>query len=357
MSETRELVLPSKAQHAIDLLAQAEQYVAKARTVEDVMRLRAQAQAAKTLAAQFYAKQADLCRKITFDASAIMVLAEQRPGEILRTLPLAKSAPRNHHSAEEDRSHDATGPVFLKKIGVSKSRSSRAQQIASLPASTVDRYIHNSINSNQEPTIAGVLRLAKQHRANGSVQTRSEHPDRIVTSLQTLIDAGRRYSTIYADPPWKYDNQGTRAATNNHYPTMTVEQIAAEPVADLAADNCHLHLWTTNGFLPAAFAITEAWGFTYKSMFVWVKPTLGIGNYWRCSHELLLFAIRGNLPFRDRGQRSWIELDRHGHSEKPEQIRALVEKVSPGSYLEMYGRVFPENAAWTVYGNQVKSVK
>ena len=85
------------------------------------MHLRAQAQAAKTLASQFYAKQADLCRKITLDASAIMVLAEHRPGEILRTLPLAKATPRNHHSAEEDRSQDATGPVFLKEIGVSKS--------------------------------------------------------------------------------------------------------------------------------------------------------------------------------------------------------------------------------------------
>ena len=96
-----------------------------------------------------------------------------------------------------------------------------------------------------------------------------------------LSPKGSRFSTIYADPPWKYDNQGTRAATDNHYPTLTVEQIAAEPVAELAADNCHLHLWTTNGFLPAAFYVIEAWGFEYKSMFVWVKPTLGIGNYYR----------------------------------------------------------------------------
>ena len=186
MSEPRELVLPSKAQHAIGLLAQAEQYLAKARTLDDVMYLRAQAQAAMTLAAQFYAKEADLCRKIILDASAIMVLAERRLGEILRTLPLAKSAPRNHHRAEEHRSHDATGPVLLKRIGFSKSRSSRAQQIASLPAATFGRYIHDSVKSGQLPTIAGALRLAKQHRANGSVQTHSEHPDRFVTSLQTL---------------------------------------------------------------------------------------------------------------------------------------------------------------------------
>ena len=248
MSEPRELVLPSKAQHAIDLLAQGRQCLAKARKVDDVMNLRAQAQAAKTLAAQFYAKQADLCRKITLDASAIMVLAEHRLGEILRTLPLAKAAPRNHDSAEEDRSQDATGPVFLKKIRVSKSRSSRAQQIASLPASTVDRYIHDSVNSNQAPTIAGVLRLAKQQRANGSVQTHSEHPDRFVTSLQTLIDAGRRFRTIVADAPWAYMDVATRAAASSHYPTMSVEQIAAEPVQELTEDACFLFLWCTSAF-------------------------------------------------------------------------------------------------------------
>ena len=105
MSESRELVLPSKAQHAIDLLGQAKQCLEKASSVKQVMHLRAQAQAAetvaaqaaKTLAAQFYAKEADLCRKITLDASTLMVLAERRLGEMLRALPLAKAAPRNQH--------------------------------------------------------------------------------------------------------------------------------------------------------------------------------------------------------------------------------------------------------------------
>jgi N6-adenosine-specific RNA methylase IME4 len=135
---------------------------------------------------------------------------------------------------------------------------------------------------------------------------------------------------------------------------MTVEQICAEPVAELAADNCHLHLWTTNGFLPAAFSVIEAWGYTYRSCFVWVKPTLGLGNWWRVSHELMLFATKGHPPFQDRGQRSWIELDRQGHSRKPEEIRTLVEKVSPAPYLELYGRVIPANTDWTVYGNQIE---
>jgi N6-adenosine-specific RNA methylase IME4 len=136
---------------------------------------------------------------------------------------------------------------------------------------------------------------------------------------------------------------------------MTVEQIAAEPVAKLAADQAHLHLWTTNAFLPVAFSVIEAWGFEYKSCFVWTKPNMGIGNYYRLAHEFLLLGVYGNLSFQDHSQRSWLELDRQGHSSKPEEIRAMIERVSPGPYLELYGRSPLKNSAWTVHGNQEKT--
>ena len=202
--------------------------------------------------------------------------------------------------------------------------------------------------------MAGLLRLAKLQAVNETVIRQSESPTRFVCDLRQLVTERRRFSTIYADPPWKYDNQGTRAATNNHYPTMTVEQIAAEPVADLAADRAHLHLWTTNAFLPAALSIIDSWGFEYKSSFVWVKPHMGIGNYWRGAHEFLLLGVRKNLPFRDLGQRSWAEIDRRGHSCKPEEVRTLIETVSHAPYLKLYGRAVPANSEWTVYGNQLR---
>lgn len=83
--------------------------------------------------------------------------------------------------------------------------------------------------------------------------------------LEVLIARGMKFGTVYADPPWLYENQGTRAATSNHYGGMTVEEIAALPIAKLAAENAHLHLWTTNAFLFDCKAIIEAWGFDYKS--------------------------------------------------------------------------------------------
>lgn len=175
----------------------------------------------------------------------------------------------------------------------------------------------------------------------------------ITDSLSTLLAEGRKFSTIYADPPWQYQNIASRGAAENHYPTMSVDEICAEPVSRLVDDDAHLHLWTTNGFLREAFTVLEAWGFTFKSCLVWVKNEMGMGNYWRVSHEFLLLGVRGNLTFSDRKQQSWIQAPRTIHSRKPGIVRATIEKVSPGPYLEMYGRERLLDSQWTVYGNAI----
>lgn len=161
-----------------------------------------------------------------------------------------------------------------------------------------------------------------------------------------------RFACIYADPAWKYGNQGTRAATDDHYGTMTVDEICALPVREFAADDAHLHLWTTNAFLFEARRVMEAWGFEYKSCFVWVKPQMGIGNYWRVSHEFMLFGLRGDCPFLARDEKSWRELPRGRHSAKPDRIRQMIEKVSPGPRLEMFARDVIEG--WNAWGNQLR---
>ena len=172
--------------------------------------------------------------------------------------------------------------------------------------------------------------------------------------LRQLIADGHKYRTVLADPPWRYDNSASRGAAANHYSTMTTEDICAEPVADLVEPDAHLHLWTTNGFLEAAFHVMRAWGFEYKSCLVWIKPTIGMGNYWRVSHEFLLYGARGRLPFRRNDVRSWVLARRSIHSRKPFCFRELIEQVSPGPYLELYGREEQPNTDWTVYGNQVE---
>lgn len=176
---------------------------------------------------------------------------------------------------------------------------------------------------------------------------------RITDSLEKLIAKGEKFGAIYADPPWVYDNQGTRAATGNHYTGLTVDELCNLPVSELSADDAHLHLWTTNAFLFDCQRIFDAWGFEYRSSLIWVKPQMGIGNYWRNSHEFLLTAIRGNAKrFNDRSLKSWIECDRSRHSEKPFIVRDFIKRASPGPYLEMFARTPADG--WTCWGNQIE---
>ncbi len=170
--------------------------------------------------------------------------------------------------------------------------------------------------------------------------------------LQRLVGTGKTFGAIYADPPWQYGNQATRASTDNHYVTMTVDSLAELPVGKLAAPQSHLWLWTTNGFLFECPRLFAAWGFEFKSSYVWVKPQFGIGNYLRNAHEFLLLAVRGGLTADARDVRSWGQFDRGEHSAKPEAIRStVVERISPGPRLELFGRCAVEG--WTVWGNEV----
>lgn len=183
-----------------------------------------------------------------------------------------------------------------------------------------------------------------------------------VEDLNDLVATGKKFGTLYVDPPWRYDNQGTRAATGNHYKAgddnsaagMTIEQIAELPVDLLAARDAHLHLWTTNAFLFECPKLFAAWGFEFRSTFVWCKPEMGIGNYWRNSHEIMLTAIRGDAKrFNDKSLKSWLECGRGRHSAKPEQVAHFIERASPGPHrIELFAR--QQRPGWTVWGNQIQ---
>jgi N6-adenosine-specific RNA methylase IME4 len=130
-----------------------------------------------------------------------------------------------------------------------------------------------------------------------------------------------------------------------------VEQIKALPVAKLAADKCHLHLWTTHSFLFEAKEVLDAWGFTYKGVFVWVKPQIGTGHYWRGAAEFLLLGVKGEQTFLDRTLPNWLQAERADHSARPEAVRRPVQRVSPPPYLELFGRKAVHG--WVVFGNEV----
>jgi N6-adenosine-specific RNA methylase IME4 len=138
---------------------------------------------------------------------------------------------------------------------------------------------------------------------------------------------------------------------------MSVEQIKAMPVAELVADNATLLLWTTSNALPGALDVMAAWGFVYKTTLIWDKYYMGLGNYFRGSHEILLHGVRGKAPFAFHSQRSVVQFPRTSHSTKPAEIIPLIERVLPdGPYLELFARIRPNSSKdWSVWGNEIDS--
>lgn len=169
------------------------------------------------------------------------------------------------------------------------------------------------------------------------------------------------YATIYADPPWPERGGGkVKRGADRHYDVMSVKDIKALPVSrDLAADNSHLYLWVTNNYLVQGLDVMSAWGYRYVTNIVWSKPgRIGLGQYFRGKHEILLFGVRGSLPYKkdNAGKRmqgvTLYEHPRSAHSVKPEEFRQVIERVSYPKYLEMFARRPAPSDQWDVWGKE-----
>lgn len=183
--------------------------------------------------------------------------------------------------------------------------------------------------------------------------------DAPASPLSPFAELSPPYSTIVADPPWAYrtstptttsNKSRTLPASAAKYSNLSAPEVAALPVAALAASDAHLYLWVTNPILPDAFAVMDAWGFRYVTTLTWLKTgTLGMGYYFRGDTEHVLFGVRGNLPVPvDRRERNWLTAAKQGHSRKPAAMGDLIERVSPGPYLELFARA--PRLGWDSWG-------
>ncbi len=159
------------------------------------------------------------------------------------------------------------------------------------------------------------------------------------------------FELIYADPPWQLGNADGEKAPENHYSTMPfADMVALQPPA--AADAI-LYVWPVNMLLPEALQLIDAWGFRYVANLVWVKPSIGLGNWVRNRHELLLVGQRGAFspPDPDLRPDSVVEAPRARHSEKPASVYELLERAHPAaSKLELFAR--SARPGWTAWGNE-----
>lgn len=175
---------------------------------------------------------------------------------------------------------------------------------------------------------------------------------------------GQKFATIYADPPWRFQNRTGKVAPENkklnRYETMDLEDIKAMPVSQIAASKSHLYLWVPNALLPEGLEVMKAWGFEYKGNIVWEKVRKdgmpdgrGVGFYFRNVTEILLFGIRGDNNRTLAPARSQVNLIRtmkREHSRKPDEIIPIIERCSLGPFIELFAR--GDRDGWAMWGNQ-----
>lgn len=185
------------------------------------------------------------------------------------------------------------------------------------------------------------------------------------------------YRTVVVDPPWAYGSAksgGKPGSAEGQYRTIGnqgreinrrtgagIENlIGVTPIGEWTATDAHLYLWVTNPKLPFAFQLIDAWGFVYKTTLTWVKTTKtgvpiknGMGWFFRGCTEHVLFAVKGRLPIDTaKREKNVIHARREGHSVKPQSFAQMVERVSPGPYLDVYAR--RQRMGWDAWGDEVE---
>jgi len=171
-----------------------------------------------------------------------------------------------------------------------------------------------------------------------------------------------KFAVIVADPPWNWrawSSRGEGRSASRHYDVMSLDDIMAMPVEDIAADDCALFLWATSPMLPQAIEVMDAWGFTYKTVaFMWIKvalsgrPMTGMGYWTQQNAEFVLLGTRGR-PRRKSASVHSVVMERRGrHSEKPEAVQERIEELLDGPYCELFAR--RRRDGWTCWGNELE---
>lgn len=201
--------------------------------------------------------------------------------------------------------------------------------------------------------------ISRYDFANDALLDSPIKKDRINENIE--FPAGK-YSVIYADPPWQYNNSGFDESASSHYPTeettkiINLEDISGKPVTKLTTNDSVLFLWTTNPFLMEGLEVVRSWGFKYKTNFVWIKnkgPSIGWFNMGR--HELVLIGVEKDNRHPAEKYNSWFEAEVTKHSKKPDIVYEMIETMYAGPYIELFAR--NTRQGWDSWGNEISKNK
>jgi N6-adenosine-specific RNA methylase IME4/ParB-like chromosome segregation protein Spo0J len=272
--------------------------------------------------------------------------AKKRQGErtdlkkdnIVAILPPSESTPE---PKEQTKSRDQAA----KAVGVGGKYVSDAKKIQQ-ERPEVFKQIKDG-----EKTLPQAKREMKEEQRE---QKRQENREKIESRADSdILKIDAKFPTIVIDPPWDWGDEGDNdqlGRAKPDYQTLSIHKLMDLPVNDLAMDDSHIYLWITNRSLPKGFQLLEKWGFRYITCLTWVKPSFGMGNYFRGQTEHVLFGVKGSLELKrkDVGTRFDAPRGENGHSSKPVEFYDLVESCSHGPYLELFSR--GDRKDWSSWG-------
>ena len=321
--------------------------IADAKRVDDVKSIKDKAEAMRAYARQIKNPQLEA------DAWEIRKRAEARLGEL--SVALDKAPIIKGKGGRRLPTEGKSGKVqALKAAGISTSAANRYEQFSRLPVREQEKRIAKGRAAIEEGKSVADIIITQGDKK----EKRNEREQELAQKIKALPDI--KAGVIVADPEWRFEpwsrETGMDRAADNHYPTSVLDVIKSRDVVSIAAKDCVLWLWATVPMLPHALAVMAAWGFDYRSHFVWAKDRIGTGYWNRNKHELLLVGVKGNIPAPAMGEQwhSVIDAAVGEHSAKPERFLELIEQYFPNLPKVELNRRGPPRPGWDAWGNEVQ---
>jgi N6-adenosine-specific RNA methylase IME4/ParB-like chromosome segregation protein Spo0J len=292
-----------------------------------------------------------------------------RRDEVLKELGMRQTAGGDRKS-EKYQGEDSslclrTTAAIAADMGMSERIAQQRKQIARDIVQDVKEQIYGTALEERTTDLLKLSRMQPAEQAaivdrilSGEAKSTTEAVRQINhESKREAAPITGKYRVFYADPPWTYGDTRTGlegySAAVDHYPAMSIEDLCSLPVKDAAEDNAVLFLWVTSPLLEECFAVINAWGFKYKTSFVWDKIRHNVGHYNSVRHELLLICTRGSCtPDNVKLFDSVQTIERtEKHSQKPAEFREIIETLyTSGNKIELFCR--EPAPGWSVWGNE-----